>query len=298
MTLGHESAGIVMATGAEVTTVKEGDRVALEPGIPCRYCEYCRKGVYNLCRRMRFAATPPYDGTLCDIYRLPEDFCHLLPETLTLEEGAMAEPLSVAVHVMIRQAAVEFGTHVVVFGAGPIGLLCCAVARAFGAEKVVVVDINESRLQFAKNYAATNTFDAKTVSGVSVEEGARRLLEQTGIRVGGADIVVDASGAESSIRLGIHVSRPGGTFVQAGMGRDEVNFPIAAMCSKELKVHGSFRYGPGDYETAIKLMASKKVNVADLITDRFSFDKVAEAFSCVRGEGIKSIIAGPSFSGK
>jgi D-xylulose reductase len=120
------------------------------------------------------------------------------------------------------------------------------------------------------------------------------MMQQTGIRAGGADVVVDASGAESSIRLGVHVVKPGGTFVQAGMGKDDVNFPIAAMCSKELTVRGSFRYGPGDYETAIKLMGSGKVNVSKLITDRVPFSKAEEAFSKSRGNGIKTIIAGPS----
>lgn len=297
MTLGHESAGIITEIGSEVTTVQVGDHVALEPGIPCRRCHFCRKGTYNLCRRMRFAATPPYDGTLCDIYRLPEDFCHKLPDSVSLQEGAMAEPLSVAVHVMTKQASVQLGDHVIIFGAGPIGLLCCAVARAYGAEKIIAIDINEARLDFAKEYAATNTFHFKQSLTSDLHETMEMIVAQTKVQSEGADIVVDASGAESSIRLGIDLVRPGGTFVQAGMGKNEVSFPIAAMCSKELNVKGSFRYGPGDYETAIKLIATSKVDVAQLITDQSPFDKAEQAFiNMGKGKGIKTIIQGPSFA--
>ncbi|KAJ9660431.1 hypothetical protein H2198_002549 [Neophaeococcomyces mojaviensis] len=298
MVLGHESAGVVIKVGPKVTTVKIGDQVALEPGICCRYCVYCRKGIYNLCPKMQFAATPPFDGTLCDVYCLPEDFCHKLPDTLSLDEGAMAEPLSVAVHVMLKQASVKFGDQVVVFGAGPIGLLCCAVARAYGAGKIVAVDINEARLLFAKRYAATDVINATTTSK-DATEAAAMISKKAHVQTGGADIVVDASGVESSIRAGIHIVKPGGTFVQAGMGRDDVNFPIAAMCSKELHVKGSFRYGPGDYECAIKLIETGKVDVASLITDIVPFEQAEDAFRGMSGgNSIKTVIRGPSMSTK
>jgi len=297
MTLGHESAGIVTEIGPTVTMVQLGDQVAMEPGVPCRYCDYCRSGRYNLCRKMQFAATPPYDGTLCDVYRLPEDFCHKIPASVSLEEGALAEPLSVAVHVTLKQAKVQLGDQVVVFGAGPIGLLRCAVARSYGAEKVIAVDINKSRLDFAKAYAATDVCDAKTLSEGTVEEAAKTLAKQTNLREGVADIIVEASGVESSIRLGIHLAKPDGTFVQAGMGRDDVNFPIGAICGKELDVKGSFRYGPGDYETAIKLITTGRVDVARLITKVVPFGLAEQAFSGAGDpQGIKTIIHGPSFS--
>lgn len=295
MVLGHESAGTVIDIGSAVSSVIAGDRVAMEPGIPCRYCENCHSGRYNLCPRMRFAATPPYDGTLCDVYRITEDFCHKLPDSLSMNEGAMVEPLSVGVHVMLKQASVKLGDHVVVFGSGPIGLLCCAIAQAYGAEKVVSVDIKQSRLDFALNYAATNVFDATTVANQAPEEAALTVSRQTDIKSSGADIVVDASGVESSIRIGINLVKPGGTFVQAGMGKDNVVFPIGAMCGKELNVKGSFRYGPGDYNTAIRLISTGKVNVKGLITNVVPFNKAEEAFCYVaKGEGIKTVILGPS----
>ena len=133
MVLGHESAGIVHSVGDKVTELKVGDPVAMEPGVPCRRCIRCKEGKYNLCPDMAFAATPPYDGTLARYYTLPEDYCYKLPENMSLEEGALIEPTAVAVHIT-RQASIKPGDSVVVFGAGPVGLLCCAVAKAYGAK--------------------------------------------------------------------------------------------------------------------------------------------------------------------
>lgn len=288
MVLGHESSGIVSQVGPAVTTLKVGDRVSLEPGIPCRRCEPCKSGKYNLCIRMAFAATPPYDGTLAKYYRLPEDFCYKLPEEMTLQEGALVEPLSVAVHIA-KQGEIQPGYSVVVFGAGPVGLLCCAVAKAFGASKIIVVDIQPGRLEFAKKYVAGSTFLPQKVSAV---ENAARLKEENDLGPG-ADVVIDASGAEASVHTGIHVLRNGGTYVQGGMGKAEITFPIMAACTKELNVKGSFRYGSGDYKLAIELVASGRVNVKDLITGQVNFEDAERAIKDVKaGKGIKTIIAG------
>ncbi|GAB1196115.1 D-xylulose reductase A [Aspergillus pseudonomiae] len=288
MVLGHESSGVISKVGSAVTTLKVGDRVAMEPGIPCRRCEPCKAGKYNLCEKMAFAATPPYDGTLAKYYVLPEDFCYKLPENINLQEAAVMEPLSVAVHI-VKQANVAPGQSVVVFGAGPVGLLCCAVARAFGSPKVIAVDIQRGRLEFAKKYAATAIFEP---SKVPAPENAKRIVNENDLGRG-ADIVIDASGAEPSVHTGIHVLRPGGTYVQGGMGRNEITFPIMAACTKELNVRGSFRYGSGDYKLAVNLVASGRVSVKELITGIVSFEDAEQAFQEVKaGKGIKTLIAG------
>ena len=293
MVLGHESSGIITKVGRGVTSVKVGDNVTLEPGIPCRYCVPCKAGKYNLCPDMKFAATPPFDGTLAKFYILPEDFCVPLPMHVSLEEGALVEPLSVGVHVM-RQAAVKPGQSIVVFGAGPIGLLCCAVARAFGASKVIAVDIKQSRLEFALKYAATGIFNPMTEGGNRPTEYADKIKELLGSTVG-ADVAVDASGAEQSIVTAIHVLRNGGTFVQVGMGRRNIEFPIVIMCCKEITMKGSFRYGPGDYQLAVDLIASGKVSVKELITRRVKFHQAEDAFHLVlSGNETKVLIEGPS----
>lgn len=286
--LGHESAGIITQVGSAVSTLKVGDRVAMEPGTCCRRCEPCKRGKYNLCEDMRFAATPPYDGTLAKYYVLPEDFCYKLPESMSLQEGALMEPLAVAVHI-VRQAQVSPGQSVVVFGAGPVGLLCCAVATAFGASKVIAVDIQQPRLDFAQKYATTSTF---MPSKVAAQENAARLNKENDLGAG-ADVAIDASGAEPSVHTGIHVLRNGGTYVQGGMGRSEIQFPIMAACSKELTLRGSFRYGSGDYKLAVDLVSSGRVDVKSLITGTVKFEEAEEAFVGVKaGKGIKTLIAG------
>ncbi|KAE8381721.1 hypothetical protein BDV26DRAFT_254950 [Aspergillus bertholletiae] len=291
MVLGHESAGVVEKIGSQVKTLAVGDRVALEPGVPCRRCTFCKAGKYNLCGDMAFAATPPFDGTLAKYYVLPEDFCYRLPTNVSLEEGAVVEPLSVAVH-LVRQAALQPGQTVVVFGAGPVGLLCCAVARAFGASKVIVVDVQTKRLEFARAYAATGDFLPGMDS--SPADNAIRIREENELGAG-ADVVIEASGAEPSVYTGIHVLKPGGTYVQGGMGKEDVKFPITAACTKELLIRGSFRYSSGDYKLAIELIAAGKINVKALITQIFKFEDAPQAFEEVKsGKGIKTLIAGPT----
>jgi len=289
MVLGHESAGTVVQVGDKVRSLKEGDKVAMEPGVPCRRCVRCKEGKYNLCADMAFAATPPYDGTLAKYYTLPEDFCYKLPAGVSLEEGALMEPLAVAVHIT-KQSGVKHGDSIVVFGAGPVGLLCCAVAKALGASKIVSVDIQENRLEFAKKYAATATF---VPAKVAAKENADRLVRENDLGLG-ADVAIDASGAEPSVQTAIHVLRMGGSYVQGGMGRDEITFPIMAACTKELTVKGSFRYGSGDYQTAVDMVASGKVDVKSLITRKVSFEDAEQAFEDVKaGKGIKVLIEGP-----
>lgn len=289
MVLGHESSGVIEEVGKGVTRLKKGDRVAMEPGIPCRRCTRCKEGKYNLCVDMAFAATPPYDGTLAKYYRLPEDFCYKLPEHIPLEFGALVEPLSVAVHIT-KQADIKPGQSVVVFGAGPVGLLCLAVAKAFGATKIVSVDINEERLGFATTYAATHAFRAQKESA---QDSAKRLIQECELGLG-ADAIIDASGAEVCIQTSIHALRTGGTYVQGGMGKSEITFPIMAACAKELTIKGSFRYGSGDYQLAVDLISTGRVSVKELITGQVKFEDAEQAFKDVKAaKGIKILIEGP-----
>ena len=291
MVLGHESAGTVLEVGSSVKSLKKGDRIAMEPGIPCRRCVRCREGRYNLCVAMAFAATPPIDGTLAKYYVLPEDFCFKLPDHVSLEEGALMEPLAVAVHIT-KQSNIKQGDSVVVFGAGPVGLLCCAVARSFGASKVIAVDIVKSRLEFALElgYAATGIYESQKISAA---ENAQHLRDEHNLGLG-ADVAIDASGAEPSVQTAINVLRTGGSYVQGGMGKDDCTFPIMAACTKELTIRGSFRYGPGDYPLAIELVSSGKIDVKKLISKKVTFDEAETAFEDIKnGKGIKVLIGGP-----
>lgn len=290
MVLGHESSGIIVEVGDNVTTLAVGDRVACEPGVPSRLSKEYKAGYYNLCPHMAFAATPPYDGTLCRYYLLPEDFCVKLPEHVSLEEGALVEPLSVGVHAN-RLINVTMGDSMIVFGAGPIGLLAAGVARAFGCSKVLIVDIVDTKLQFAlDNNLATHTFNS---SGKSFDDLAAEIAN---IWNGEQPTCgIDATGNKYCISMCIRSLAKKGRYVQVGMGGDTLDgFPIAAVCERELTVRGSFRYGVDDYKIAVQLLDDKKINVKPLITHRFPFEKAIEAYDfSKKGESIKIMIEGP-----
>lgn len=289
ITLGHESTGVVVETGSNVQGLAVGDRVALEPGIACNTCNHCRSGRYNLCQAMRFAATPPYDGTLATYYRVPAECCFKLPPHISLRDGTLIEPLSVAVH-SCRLAGVMQEKSVVIFGAGPVGLLCCAVARAFGASTVVAVDIVPARLASAVEYGATHTYQ---MNAKAADTNAGDLLATAGLD-GGADIALDATGAEPCVQCGILALTPGGTFIQVGLGKPNLSFPVGQICDKEVVFKGSFRYGPGDFQLAIGLLNSRRIRLDGLVTHEFPFSQAEDAFKNVAGrDGIKSVIYGP-----
>lgn len=293
LVLGHESSGVIHSVGSAVTTLVPGDRVALEPGVPCRRCMVCKSGRYNLCSHIQFAATPPTDGTLARYYVLPADFCYKLSDNVSLEEGALIEPLAVAVHI-VRQAPVTPGMSVVVYGAGPVGLLCLAVALAFGASKTVAVDVIEERLKFAQGYAATHIFASRMEQG---DEGAaKQLISECALNEGeGADVSIDASGAAPCIRQALRVLRPAGVYVQAGMGAPLLDkFPMMALMGKEITMRTSFRYKEGDYKLAVGLVADGKVDVMRLVTGVVGFAEAERAFwETKAASGVKTLIKGP-----
>ncbi|KAI8933667.1 hypothetical protein NX059_009388 [Plenodomus lindquistii] len=298
--MGHEASGIVHAVGSAVQSVKVGDRVAIEPGVPCRLCKACKAGTYNLCRQMRFAAAPgppDTDGTLAKFYRIASDFVYKIPESMSLEEAVLVEPLAVAVHA-VKLGDVRPGETVVVMGSGTIGMLCAAVAKQYGAHRVIVVDIVAQKLKFAAQYLGCETF--KVEQGETAEDSAAKLLkhfnlEEAGIDTSGGlvDTVIEASGATSSIEAGIYILKPGGKFVQTGLGKPKIEFPIVAMGQKELLMRGCFRYVAGDYLLAIGLLKGLLVDVKPLISSVTPFEEATEAWEkTASGTGVKNLIRG------
>ncbi|KAK7932043.1 GroES-like protein [Apiospora marii] len=286
--LGHESAGTVVEVGSKVTNVKVGDRVAIEPGVPCRHCDHCRSGAYNLCDDTIFAATPPWDGTLQKYYIVAGDYTYPIPDHMTVEDGALVEPVAVAVQIC-KTAALRGGQTVLVFGCGPIGVLCQAVAKAYGASRVVGVDLSEARARFARDFAADDVHVVSRGDNNSAPadpvEVARALGEKIVREYGlgaGADVVLECTGAEACIQAGVFAAKKGGTFVQAGMGKENVVFPITTACIRALTIKGSIRYQTGCYPEAVQLVASGKVHPRKLITHRYKFEEALEAFEVVR----------------
>ncbi|KAH8680241.1 chaperonin 10-like protein [Ilyonectria robusta] len=290
LVMGHEASGIVHSVGREVTSLKPGDRVAIEPGFPCRRCKRCKAGKYNLCPAMRFAADPPRThGTLARFFKIPDDFAYKIPDELSLEEAVLVEPLSVAVHG-VRLADVRPGQSVLVLGSGTIGLLVAATAKAFGAGSIFIADINEKKLEFAKGFLDCATF--VPALDASPEENAARFAKEKNLD-DGVDVVLECTGVESSAQAGIYASAPGGVFVQIGMGKPDQTLPMGAMMQKETVVKASFRYAPGDYDIALGLLGSGKVSVKSLISSIVPFERATEAWDkTTNGEGIKNLIRG------
>ncbi|KAL4819735.1 chaperonin 10-like protein [Aspergillus spinulosporus] len=290
--LGHESSGIVTEIGSAVKNLKVGQKVAIEPGVPCRHCDYCRSGSYNLCPDTVFAATPPHDGTLQKYYTTQADYCYPLPYHMDLEEGAMVEPVAVAVQIT-KVGNVRPNQTVVVFGCGPIGLLCQAVSKAYACKKVIGVDISQSRLDFAQAFGADGVFlpppkPDDVEETVWSEKVAALIKEKFGLGEG-PDVILEATGAQSCIQTGVHLVKKGGMYVQAGMGKENVVFPITTACIRDLTIRGSIRYSTGCYPVAVDLIASGKIDVKKLITNRFRFEQAEEAFELVK-QGKESVI--------
>ncbi|KAF3071718.1 putative D-xylulose reductase A [Trichoderma lentiforme] len=288
--MGHEASGIVAEVGPSVTSVKPGDRVAIEPGFPCRRCDKCKTGKYNLCPEMQFAADPPRShGALCRIFKAPEDFVHKIPDSLSLQEAVLVEPLSVAVHG-VRLADLKPGDSVLVQGSGTIGLLVAATAKAYGANSVFITDVNRKKLEFARSFVGCETFLCN--SSAQPEDEAVRLKKEMKMDAG-FDAVLECTGVESSAQLGLFASGPGGVFVQIGMGNLNQTLPLGVMCEKETVLKAAFRYGPRDYAIALGLLDSGKINVQPMISSVVPFESATEAWEKTkRGEGIKNLIEG------
>lgn len=259
LVLGHEPAGRIAAVGPGVDPARVGERVSLEPGVPCRRCRHCHTGAYNLCPDVVFFATPPVDGAFAEYVTIADDFAHPVPDHVSDDAAALLEPLSVALWAH-RKAGTGAGSRVLVAGAGPIGLLVAQVAAVQGASEVLVSDPDPGRREAARACGATAVLDpaADDPAGLDV------------------DAFLDCSGAPPAVLAGLGAVRPGGTAVLVGMGADEMTLPVAALQSREITLTGTFRYA-GTWPTAVRLAASGAVDLDRLVTAHVDLDHVADA---------------------
>lgn len=257
--LGHEAAGVVTRVGADVTQVAVGDRVAVEPGTPCRNCRQCMAGRYHLCPEFVFLATPPYDGALVEQLTIDSRQLFPIPDTMSFEEGALVEPLSVGIWACQR-ADLKPGEDVLVTGAGPVGLLAAAAAWAFGAGSVLLTDVSETRLQVARDL------------GFETEHGERSSAREF-------DVHIEASGAPGVLAQGLARLRPAGRAAMVGMSKEKaLALPLSQLNPNELTISLVNRYRD-TWPTAISLIASGRVNALPLVTHHFPLAESEQALT-------------------
>jgi len=260
--LGHEFSGIVREVGSNVQSLSIGDEIAIDPSMPCGSCNHCRSGHYNLCLNMKFfgsaSCDPHIDGSMGEFVAVPSSNCYVLPKGIDLAQASLLEPLSVAMHA-VRQVGNISGKSVLITGGGPIGQLILRVARAFGAYRVTMSDVNA----FARDFALASGANAAINP---VDENAWQAN-------GHYDVVIEASGVPSALSNGLEVVRRGGTVVLVGTLPELFSLPGNLIMSKELKLFGSFRFAHV-FQDAINMVAAGQINLDGIVTDIYGFDDV------------------------
>lgn len=266
--LGHEVGGEIYAVGKHVKHVKVGERVAVEPGVPCGKCEYCRSGRYHLCPDVVFLATPPVEGALKRYISYPAHSVYPIPEHMSTMEAALCEPLSVGISA-VRAGGVSIGSSVVILGGGCIGLCTLLAAKAYGAERIIVTDLFDSHLKKALELGATEVINSKE------EDAVAKIDDLTGGR--GADVVFETAGSPHTAAQTSRIVGRGGMIVMVGNIMQDTPFSFRNMYKKGASLKSIFRYC-NTYPTAIRAIASGRIDVKKIVSAEFDFAHSQEAF--------------------
>jgi L-idonate 5-dehydrogenase len=271
MILGHEVAGTVMAVAADVTQVKIGDKVAVNPSQPCGVCLYCREGLPNHCLDMRFYGSamrmPHVQGAFRNALVCNANQCHWIKPELSLQIAALAEPFSVGLHGVSRAGSL-LGKRVLVSGCGPIGVLAVAAAKLHGAAEIVATDVVDQPLDIAKKMGAHIGINAAT---------NKTWIDHYSQNKGSFDVMLECSGNEQALRDGLQVMRPRGTVVQLGLGGD-VSIPQNMVVGKELSICGSFRFH-AEFALAAQILNEERMDFSPMITHSFAVSEAGPAFA-------------------
>jgi L-iditol 2-dehydrogenase/threonine 3-dehydrogenase len=276
---GHEYSAIVKATGKNVTRVKPGMKATARPQLVCGECGPCKRGQYNACQKLKVQGFQA-PGVAQDLFVVPEDRIVSIPDSMTLEQGAMIEPAAVGAHSTNRIPDLK-GKNVVVSGAGTIGNLVAQFAIARGAGKVLITDISDYRLNIAKQCGIVGTLNVKEIS---FKEGVISFFGEEGFQVG-----FEAAGVQSSLDVLMKSIEKGGDIVIIGVYSQNPVVNMFYLGEHELNVFGSMMYRHEDYEIAVELMASGKIITAPLLSKSFPFNKYLDAYKFIEEQGEKSM---------
>jgi D-xylulose reductase len=268
MVLGHEASGTVVEVGANARTLKVGDRVCMEPGVPNMSSRATKLGIYNVDPEVTFWATPPVHGVLAPYAVHPAAFTYRLPDNVSFAEGAMVEPFAIGMQAAARARIVP-GDVAVVVGCGPIGIMIALAALAGGCSRVFISDFSAPKLKIAAQYPGIVPVN---ISEQSLVDAIRAATDGWG-----ADIVFEASGNPKAFANLFDVVRPGGAVVLVGLPVEPVDINVPAAISKEVRIETVFRYA-NIFDRALQLIASGKVDLNPLITGTYAFGDSVKAF--------------------
>jgi 2-desacetyl-2-hydroxyethyl bacteriochlorophyllide A dehydrogenase len=279
---GHEVVGVVAALGPDVDTVAVGQRVTVEPDLPCWECKQCRGGTQNLCENLRFFGCGHDQGGMADYFTIPVNRVHVLPDALSWRAAALVEPMSTPVHA-VRIAGGVRDKAVVILGAGTIGLLLLAVVRAHGAKRIVITDPLPAKRERALGFGADVALDA---TDDDIVAHARTALGES------ADVVFDCVAITPTVRHAVAMASKGGTVVIVGVPVGDVAIPLPVVQDHQIRIQGSATYLPQDYAESIRLLTDGAVDVDAIVTAEVPLTRAADAYALSSGgDHVKVLVA-------
>jgi L-iditol 2-dehydrogenase len=280
---GHEVAGIVAEIGKEVKGISVGDKITFAPQVTCGKCYPCSHGMYHICENLKVMGFQT-NGAGQEFFPLPESNVVKLPEDFPLDYGALIEPIAVAVHALGRGGNVG-NKKVLVLGAGTIGNLVAQSAKAQGAEAVMITDIMDFKLEIAAQCGIDFLVNSKL-------EDINKAIEQN-FGESKADLILECVGVQTTINQAVNNARKGTTIVVVGVFGEKPSIDLGLVQDRELSLVGTLMYQKSDFEKAVELVATGKMNLNHLITHRFPFDQYLDAYHAIEeseGEYMKVMI--------
>jgi 2-desacetyl-2-hydroxyethyl bacteriochlorophyllide A dehydrogenase len=279
---GHEVVGIVRGVGQNVIGFSTGDTITVEPTLTCGHCKMCLSGRSNICENLRFFGCGYEQGGMADFFTVPANRSHLIPFGMTTLEAALIEPLATPVHAVRIGGGVE-GKSVVIIGAGTIGLLMLAAVRYGGAGRVVVTDVLAAKRERALRLGADFVVDA---AGATVVTDVRDAIGES------ADIVFDCVAIQSTVSQAVGIATRGGTVVVVGVPARPITIDLPVLQETQMRLQGTTTYMHEDFVTAMRIIQSGRIPVADMVTAKFPLARAAEAFAAVAsGEQVKVLVS-------